>query len=115
MDVLRILMEDCNVDFTYAAVSFGHLDILKYLHENGCPWNEKSFELASLNGNLKCLQYLHENGVLGMENVVNYSIFFRELLLNKVSDYKGQKQSLIPCMGTLSDINKYFYFYTITL
>jgi len=35
---------------------------LKYLHENGCPWNELSCEGASLYGNLEVLKYLHENG-----------------------------------------------------
>jgi len=35
---------------------------LKYLHENGCPWNEKCYEFALEKGNLKLLKYLHENG-----------------------------------------------------
>jgi len=35
---------------------------LKYLHENGCPWNEKCCSNASSNGHLECLKYLHENG-----------------------------------------------------
>jgi len=35
---------------------------LKYLHENGCPWNENCCEYASRYGKLECLKYLHENG-----------------------------------------------------
>jgi len=35
---------------------------LKYLHENGCPWNEKCCEYASNNGHLEVLKYLHDNG-----------------------------------------------------
>jgi len=37
------------------------LDILKYLHENGCPWNEFTRYCAMVNGHLDILQYLHEN------------------------------------------------------
>jgi len=62
IDLLRKLMKDCNVDFNYVAVSFGHLEILKYLHENGCSWNVRSCEIASMKGHLECLKYLHENG-----------------------------------------------------
>ena len=40
----------------------GHLDVLQYLHENGCPWNALACELAALNGHLDVLKYLHENG-----------------------------------------------------
>ena len=43
----------------------GHLECLKYLHENGCPWNEKTCEYAASNGHLECLKYAHENGCPG--------------------------------------------------
>ena len=36
--------------------------MLKYLHENGCPWNETTCERAAANGHLDVLKYLHENG-----------------------------------------------------
>ena len=39
------------------AAKYGHLEVLKYLHENGCPCTE-----AARNGKLNCLKYLHENG-----------------------------------------------------
>jgi len=39
----------------------GHLDVLKYLHENGCPWNERCCEKASEKGHLECIIYLHKN------------------------------------------------------
>jgi len=41
----------------------GHLECLKYLHENGCPWNEYSCLCASWKGHLECLIYLQENGM----------------------------------------------------
>jgi len=39
------------------------MDVLgmKYLHENGCPWNEECCENASKTGHLEVLKYLHEN------------------------------------------------------
>jgi hypothetical protein len=38
---------------------------LKYAHENGCPWDEKTCSLAAENGQLECLKYAHENGCPG--------------------------------------------------
>ena len=40
----------------------GHLDCLKYAHENGCPWDENTARYAALGGNLDCLKYVYENG-----------------------------------------------------
>ena len=44
------------------AAQKGHLDCLRYAHENGCPWNWKTCAHAAANGHLKCLKYAHENG-----------------------------------------------------
>ena len=40
----------------------GHLDILTYLHKNGCDLNISQCAAAAGNGHLYILQYLHENG-----------------------------------------------------
>jgi len=45
----------------YAAY-YGHLECLKYAHENGCPWDKYTCEYAAYNGHLECLKYAHENG-----------------------------------------------------
>tara|TARA_Y100001954_G_scaffold48069_1_gene50545 strand:- start:32 stop:571 length:540 start_codon:yes stop_codon:yes gene_type:complete len=45
-----------------AAAFWGHLERLKYLHENECPWNERTCEAAASGGWLECLKYAHENG-----------------------------------------------------
>ena len=43
-------------------VVFSDLECLKYLHENGCPWNEEVCCYAASGGHFEILIYLHENG-----------------------------------------------------
>ena len=45
------------------AAEKGHLECLKYLHENGCPWDENTCIGAASNGHLECLCYARENGM----------------------------------------------------
>ena len=40
----------------------GHIECLKYAHENECPWDEKTCCGAAETGHLECLKYAHENG-----------------------------------------------------
>jgi hypothetical protein len=47
------------------AAQHGHLTILKYLHENGCPKRANDGTAcanAALHGYLDCLKFLHEHG-----------------------------------------------------
>jgi len=46
---------------TFETAKNGHLKCLKYLHKNGCPWDEDACAYASKNGHLECLRHLHEN------------------------------------------------------
>ncbi len=39
----------------------GNLDLLQVLREKGCPWNEYTCYYAARNGHLECLKYAHEN------------------------------------------------------
>lgn len=39
----------------------GHLECLKYAHENGCPWSYETTKYAAENGHLDCLIYALEN------------------------------------------------------
>lgn len=41
--------------FKYAAFN-GHLEILQWLHDNGCPWNVNTCAYAALSGRLELLQ-----------------------------------------------------------
>ena len=40
----------------------GNLDVLKYAHENGCPWDEWTCSNAAKGGHMNVLEYAHENG-----------------------------------------------------
>ena len=38
------------------------IDIMKFLHARGCPWDEQTCWHAAVTGNLPSLKYAHENG-----------------------------------------------------
>ena len=44
------------------AVKNGHLNCLKYAHENGCPWDKETCYWAAKYGRLNTLKYAYENG-----------------------------------------------------
>ena len=44
------------------AVLGGHLNVLTYAHENGCPWDERTCCYAAEGGHLDVLKYARENG-----------------------------------------------------
>lgn len=50
-----------NEDTCTGAAQNGHLEVLKYLHENDCEWSDQTASLAAEAGQLECLKYLHEN------------------------------------------------------
>merc|ERR1711977_205804 len=45
-----------------AAARGGHLELMKYLHEEGCPWGERTCQMAAKGGHLEMLKYAHEKG-----------------------------------------------------
>jgi len=45
---------EIKVELFYFASSFGNVEVLTYLHECECPWNEKCSIYASNNGQLEC-------------------------------------------------------------
>ncbi len=46
------------------AAGGGHLDCLKYAHENGCKWDKWTWYEAARKGQLECLKYALENGAI---------------------------------------------------
>jgi len=51
-----------SADVIIASVEGGQIDIVKWLHENGCPWNSYACNVAASINRLDILQYLHDNG-----------------------------------------------------
>ena len=47
--------------FKYAALG-GQIEMLLWMHANGCPWSEWTSEEAAKNGDPPMLQWSHENG-----------------------------------------------------
>jgi len=64
VDVMAYLHEDgCPWDSACAsAAEGGHLEMLKYLFDHGCPWDENACANAAYGGHLQCLKFLHEHG-----------------------------------------------------
>eukprot|EP00051_Salpingoeca_urceolata_P023558 m.400314 g.400314 ORF g.400314 m.400314 type:complete len:132 (-) comp20114_c4_seq2:2675-3070(-) len=64
LECLQYLLEQkCPWDTraTFHAARLGHLPVLKFLHENGCPFDEDCIN-ASMNGDQAVLQYLTQIG-----------------------------------------------------
>ena len=66
---------------SFKTVKRGHLDCLKYLHENGCPWNEQTCVCADVYDHLECLKYAHENGCPYPEKLL--STIVKKILIPK--------------------------------
>ena len=67
-----------SADTCYCAAMFGHLPALKYLHENGCPWDTNTCFCAAYNKQWDCLQYLVDNKCPGWEEYAkNYAKHLR--------------------------------------
>jgi hypothetical protein len=71
LEVLKWLKEDgCpfSNETCEVAASSGHSEVLKWLRENGCPWNEQTCRFAASNGHLELLKWARENGCPWNEN-----------------------------------------------
>ena len=44
------------------AAKNGHLEVLKWAHDNGCSWDETTCHAAAENGHLEVLIWARENG-----------------------------------------------------
>jgi len=44
------------------AAEGGHLEVLKWARENGCPWDERTCANAAEGGHLEVLKWARENG-----------------------------------------------------
>jgi hypothetical protein len=51
------------------AASAGHLNILIWLIDNGCEYDENTFNDATINGHLHILKWAHTNGLLSINDI----------------------------------------------
>jgi hypothetical protein len=58
------------IDACAQAAKHGHLECLRYLHEQGCPWDVLTCLEAAREGHLDCLKYAHENGCPGASRTI---------------------------------------------
>ena len=76
LELLQFLHENgCpwNESTCSGAAHYGHVGCLKYAHENRCPWDKGTCACAAYNGHLECLKYLHENGCPWHEYTCEYA------------------------------------------
>ena len=65
LEVLKWLRENgCPWDSCtcYSAAKGGHLEVLKWLRENGCPWDSNTCDFAAKGGHLEVLKWARQNG-----------------------------------------------------
>jgi hypothetical protein len=55
------------------AAAFGDVDILQWVHEKGCPWNERTCAAAARQGNLDVLMWLREHDCPWDGNTLKYA------------------------------------------
>lgn len=66
LDIVRLLLHSRCSDLTPAmcscAASFGRLDCLQFLHEQGCPWDAETTSAALIKGSMECYRYAESRG-----------------------------------------------------
>ena len=68
----------CDETTCRIAAENGHIDIHKYLYDNGCLSDQDAILAAAKNGRFECLKYLHEEGC----EVVDSSIWCEDIVRN---------------------------------
>jgi hypothetical protein len=61
------------------AAKYGQLDCLQYLHEHGCPWDERTSFAAAEKGQLACLQYVIDHGCSWNSQTMNVAANYGRL------------------------------------
>lgn len=67
LEVLQYLIEEVSYRFDASACAMsarrGHLEVLQWLRQTNCPWDEKSCINAAQHGHIRVLKWALENGV----------------------------------------------------
>ena len=59
---LCLLHTSKNCGICQKAVQGGHLELLQWVHTNGCPWDERTCSMAVCDGHLEVLKWARANG-----------------------------------------------------
>lgn len=89
----------------YAAYN-GHLEVLKYLHTNGCKWNVWTCDHAALNGHLEVLIYAHKNGCTWDNWTCNNAAINGHLEVLKYAHENGCTWDYLVCYYAARNNNK---------
>jgi hypothetical protein len=68
-----MICDVCSTWNTAYIAAAGHLECLKYAHENGCPWNPLTTTNAVRYGNLDCVKYIYRHTIYSTpecENII---------------------------------------------
>jgi len=60
--MLRMYRTECGAETSFHAAQCADKACLEYLHQNGCPWDERAADQAALKGSINALRYALENG-----------------------------------------------------
>jgi hypothetical protein len=94
------------------AAKYGHLHCLKYAHENGCPWDEKTCDAATRWDNIECLIYAFENGCRWDDNTALLAVHYDKLECFKFICKNGCNLDINICIEiALKNENKDFLSY----
>ena len=87
------------------ATKSGNLEMLKYLHENGCPWDKYTCSRAAEYEYLEILKYLHENGCPWDEDTCSYAAEYGYFELLKYAHENGCPWSVATFAGGIISEN----------
>ena len=59
----KISTNQWTADVCTGAAMYGHVNCLRYAHENGCPWDKNTCVRAAMYGSLDCLKYAYHYGM----------------------------------------------------
>jgi ankyrin repeat protein len=66
LNIVKYFHEQYDNELTYdvfsAAAESGNMELVEYLHKNNCPWSKKTFDYACMHGHTKIVAYLYDNG-----------------------------------------------------
>jgi hypothetical protein len=83
LECLKFIHEELGYYWDYnaiiKAIEPNNLECLKYLYENGCPYEESIITIACVNQSSDCLNYLLNKGHVVSKKDINYIILFNNI------------------------------------